>query len=35
MILKNTPVSVYGATKLSNEIIANAYSKILKWIFWD
>ena len=25
--LKNTPVSVYGATKLSNEIIAKSYSK--------
>ena len=27
---ENTPVSVYGATKLSNEIIANAYSKNFK-----
>ena len=27
---KNTPVSVYGATKLSNEIIANANSKYFK-----
>ncbi len=30
MDYKNIPVSVYGATKLSNEIIANTYSKNFK-----